>query len=222
MSTHPRRRKRKISNFFSKAISKLAALFVPKRLKLQNDTKTEGTINTSRSAKKTIKKKTLLSNKKASETIIDLSLTTSCDGQAEDEDADNNCIVRNLDFLNALKENRMINDEAINLWVNDVAPLSLASRFDVHEIAVVSTFFFTALSHNWTVRNNAFCYEAARPWIKGLLKTNFKQNKKILIPIHVPHRIHWILAVVDPRSLFKKQVRLLITFSLPISISLFF
>jgi Ulp1 family protease len=105
----------------------------------------------------------------------------------------------------------MLNDEIINLWRQH---LIISSKGLVEAGAVVghdftarngastvmlSTFFFSALSKNWQARR-AFAYERARLWAKDVLRTKFRGVTRLLVPVHIPHRIHWVLAVVHLTS----------------------
>ena len=65
-----------------------------------------------------------------------------------------------------------------------------------HGVVILSTFFFPALSRNWQGRAGRFCYERARVWAKQIIARKFRGIRRILVPIHVPHKIHWILASI--------------------------
>ena len=61
-------------------------------------------------------------------------------------------------------------------------------------VVVLSSFFFVNLSGAW--RPVAPQYLRARVFAKEIINRKFEGVRKILVPVHVPSKIHWVLACV--------------------------
>ena len=60
---------------------------------------------------------------------------------------------------------------------------------------VLSSFFFVILSGGWRPVVAAQ-YSRARVWAKEIINRKFEGVRNILVPVHVPSKIHWVLACV--------------------------
>jgi len=98
-----------------------------------------------------------------------------------------------LNSLRCLKPGSMLTDEVINMWADYVSNKCDSRR---NGVIVLSTYFFAALTKGWKLHLGRFCYEKARVWTKDLLALKFAGIRKILIPVHIPDKIHWVLVAV--------------------------
>ena len=100
--------------------------------------------------------------------------------------------------LSALVESKMIDSSIINAF-SRLSLLKASATFPSYHC--VATFFSPILRHSIEDATMSFSYEPICKFYKQLKITirrrPFFSFSKIIIPVHVPNRSHWILMVID-------------------------